>query len=547
MRAQNIGGPDSFGYYWKNNNYSVNPPTFRWFDITSIGTQVNGLADDNYIGPFYITGSFRYYWYNISKFWIGSNGYVSFDEGNIASPFPSSVPHSSGLNNWLAPLLTDLTFSGTNNPAECYYYSNADTICISFINVPFWYIQAPGYTGSNTFQVILSKLDSSITFNYLSTDLGSNSNIDNAVGIENNTGTLGLQTFVDVLPPDSLCVRYYYPDVITYPIPKMNGTYTIGNFGDYLTFNEAVDDLKQRGVSGAVVFNVSSGTYTEQVRITEITGASATNTITFQSNSGDSSTVTLQYQSPTSSPNYTFFLDGADYIRLKNMTFKALDSTWAKVIAFENGATNNVISNNVIQSFPMIDYMGNRMCIVISDLYGGSQLNSHNQISNNIIQYGQYGILFYQDIKQQTLSKGNIYSNNIFKDFGERGIFISYVDSVQITGNEFSSNSTLFTSRIGISGSYFTGGYLISKNKFQLATGNGNTGIWLSRCFNTASTRGEISNNFFSIYGTTNNFSVGLRMESSSYINIYHNSINIYGTTTKFLCYLYKVRHRIGI
>ncbi len=192
LNAQTSGGPDTYGYTWKKNTHTVSPPIYSWFDITTIGTQVTGLADDNFVGPFPISSGFQFYWYPVNQFWIGSNGFISFVGQNIASPFPASVPLSSGANNWIAPLLADLNFSGATNPAQCYYYSNADTMCISFINVPFWANTASQQTGSNTFQIILNKADSSITFNYLATNSGTASPLDLVVGIENNTGTVGL-------------------------------------------------------------------------------------------------------------------------------------------------------------------------------------------------------------------------------------------------------------------------------------------------------------------------------------------------------------------
>lgn len=217
LNAQTSGGPDLYGYTWKNSNHTVSPPTFSWFDITSIGIPVSGLADDNIVGPFIATG-FQFYWYPITQFWIGSNGYISFAGENIASPFPLSVPLSSGANDWIAALLSDLNFSGTANPAQCYYFTDTDTICISFINVPFWTNSTSQQTGSNSLQIILNKTDKSITFNYLATNQGVLTTMDDVVGIENNTGNIGLSSIIDVLPPDSFTVKFYYPTTVTFAV-----------------------------------------------------------------------------------------------------------------------------------------------------------------------------------------------------------------------------------------------------------------------------------------------------------------------------------------
>ena len=216
--GQTSGGPDTYGYTWVNSNHSTSPPVFDWFDITTIGTLVNGLGDDNFSGPVPIPGGFPYYWYNVNEFWIGSNGYISFQPGNISSAFPASMGLPAGVNDWIGIMTSDLNFAGAGNPGECYYYINSDTICVSYIDVPFWSsVAASGYTGSNTFQVILSKVDSSITFNYLSTSVGVNSNnIDDVIGIENNSGGIGLTALTDSLPPANLTIRFDYPNNVTY-------------------------------------------------------------------------------------------------------------------------------------------------------------------------------------------------------------------------------------------------------------------------------------------------------------------------------------------
>ncbi|MCW8897886.1 MAG: fibronectin type III domain-containing protein, partial [Flavobacteriales bacterium] len=66
---------------------------------------------------------------------------------------------------------------------------------------------------------------------------------------------------------------------------QLAGTYTIGATGNYATFTDAVNALSC-GISAPVIFNVltGSGPYNEQVTITPVIGASATNTITFNGN-----------------------------------------------------------------------------------------------------------------------------------------------------------------------------------------------------------------------------------------------------------------------
>ena len=218
-KGQTSGGPDTYGYTWKNSNHTTTPPVYSWVDITNRGTAVDLLADDNVGGPFNVPSGFQFYWYPITQFYIGSNGYISLNGANMASLFPPSIPLPSGGNDWIAPHMADLNFLGANNPAECFYLATNDSIIVSFINVPYWINGAVPYTGSNTFQIILTSNNDYITFNYKSMNAGSTIlPIDCLTGIENVTGTIGLSSLIDVAPPSLHTIRYYYPTNVTYSV-----------------------------------------------------------------------------------------------------------------------------------------------------------------------------------------------------------------------------------------------------------------------------------------------------------------------------------------
>lgn len=206
-----IGGPDSYGYIW------VDSLPVNWVDITQIGNQVLGLADDNSATPIQMSWNFSYYGNTVNSITVGSNGWIGFDYvGNV--PYcADTIPFVGGYaNNFLAPLLTDLNFTtqGPANPGKVYVWDNGfDTFIISYIDVPFWNNSPSTITGSATFQVILSGVDNSILIQYDSLDRGlagytANCPTDVIVGIESPGGIIGLEYLRDTLPTSYQAVRF---------------------------------------------------------------------------------------------------------------------------------------------------------------------------------------------------------------------------------------------------------------------------------------------------------------------------------------------------
>ena len=216
------GGPDTFGYTWLDSN-DPGGPSVTWADTNSNWTRLNGLQDDNSVGPLNIGWNFHYYWTSYNTLKVGSNGWLSFDNvGNVASCFPTLPTAGGAGDNLLAPLMSDLSFVSSYpafpNVGEVYYWTNnVDSFVISYYNVPFWANAVPDWTGSSTFQVVLNGQDSSITFNYqtMNPTFSSGACATNlAVGIENLTGNIGLQPLVNAMPASNYAIKFEYPDSV---------------------------------------------------------------------------------------------------------------------------------------------------------------------------------------------------------------------------------------------------------------------------------------------------------------------------------------------
>ena len=128
---------------------------------------------------------------------------------------------------------------------------------------------------------------------------------------------------------------------------QLSGTYTIDAAGtgtnNYTSFGAAVTALTTSGVSGAVTFNVASGTYTEQVNLGAVTGASSTNTITFQGSTTAASILT--YTPVGFSDGWTVKMTGTDYVTFDNLTITSGGSSYARLIVYTDTVTNFNLTN----------------------------------------------------------------------------------------------------------------------------------------------------------------------------------------------------------
>jgi len=212
------GGPDLYGYeYLDSDTTAPGAPTYNWVSIKGAGIEVTGLSDDTCLGPFPIGFEFPYYWYRADSVNISSNGYFSFsDRAKYMQPF-SPVPGPQGPNDQLAALLSDLDPRDSASPhGSVWYWSNGtDSFIVEYDSIAFW-----STGGNNTFQIILTKADSSITFQYKEQSgqpFEGWTPEHNQTGIENLSGTIGLNYLSGTTPAGnaihaSLAVRFIPPE-----------------------------------------------------------------------------------------------------------------------------------------------------------------------------------------------------------------------------------------------------------------------------------------------------------------------------------------------
>ncbi|PCJ85615.1 MAG: hypothetical protein COA57_07305 [Flavobacteriales bacterium] len=302
---------------------------------------------------------------------------------------------------------------------------------------------------------------------------------------------------------------------------SLTGSYTVGGTTpDYTTITNAVTDLTTVGISGAVTFNLRTGTFTEQILLPAITGSSAANTITFQAESGNADDVIWEYNSPGSAANFNVKLDGADYIILNNLTLNTLNSSWARLIHITNNAEYNKVSNCKLTGRVTTTFTVSQYALVYSD--GGTFRDDGNEFTNNVFTNGAYA--FYWDGPAGTpWETGTKIINNTFTNQSNNTIRLYYQDAPIIDQNTITSNSTV-TSYHGMRVFYCEKAIRIRKNKVTCTTANG-YGIRLHNCDGTSGNEAEVSNNMLVIGTSKNQSNHGMYVQASDYVNIYYNSI----------------------
>ncbi len=172
------GGPDNFGYTWRDSD-DPRGPAFAWQDISTTGARILDLGDDDNIGFFNIGFAFPFYDSVFTKFRVCSNGFLSFTSAaNFFSNNP--IPSIGSVADLIAPFWDDLDA----RPGAVYYHSNGQRLIVQWQNV----VRA-GNSDRFTFQVILFA-SGNIRFQYL--QVGAPNNFA-TVGIQNHDGADGVE------------------------------------------------------------------------------------------------------------------------------------------------------------------------------------------------------------------------------------------------------------------------------------------------------------------------------------------------------------------
>lgn len=178
--SRNSGGPDQFGYYWRDSD-DADGPEYEWFDISEIGDNL-GITDVNSHADVYLPFPFHFYGNIYENMAVSSNGYLTFGN-NADDQSNDQIPFVIDPDNLIAPLW-DYLAPGFGS-VHSYYDDISERFIIQYTD---WRFYISGGLSSLTFQVqMFSNGNIRFIYNTLEGDLTSCT-----VGIENENASDGL-------------------------------------------------------------------------------------------------------------------------------------------------------------------------------------------------------------------------------------------------------------------------------------------------------------------------------------------------------------------
>lgn len=206
------GGPDYFGYTFKDSN-TAGGPAYDWIEISGTGTMILPCSDDRFVNGIPIGFLFNFYGTNYSQVSITNNGITLPSDGT--KEWENQPIGSSTLHNFIAPFWDDLV---TWSSYGAVYYQVMGEAPNRIFVAEWFENQHRSSSGASpsgiTFEAILYEGTNDIKFQYKDVDFGSesyNNGISATVGIEGPDGR-GLQYSCNesVISP-SLAILFKYP------------------------------------------------------------------------------------------------------------------------------------------------------------------------------------------------------------------------------------------------------------------------------------------------------------------------------------------------
>lgn len=330
---------------------------------------------------------------------------------------------------------------------------------------------------------------------------------------------------------------------------QLSGTYKIGGATpDYPDLVTAVNDLNTSGVTGPVIFDMRNGTYTGQVTIKNVAGASNINTVTIQSETGNVNDVIVDFAPTATANNFIIRLEEASYIKLKSITITTTAATYGRLVQFIGNASYNTIEGCWFDAVGTSSNM--------AGIYGDDLKGTDNRIIGNTFTRGYYGIYFSgTSATLANSTKNTVIEDNKFDNVYYYSNYLYYQNNMKFRNNEINKtddgthygarvyycnnglefdNNKIFMdgegTRYGLYAYYNDGKMTISNNTVRIVNTGTKYGMRIYYSDGTAADQGIVINNTVAI-NSGSSTAYGLYCYYSKYQNVINNSVSVNSTS----------------
>ncbi len=332
-----------------------------------------------------------------------------------------------------------------------------------------------------------------------------------------------------------------------------SGTYTIGSTGHYSTFAQAIAAM-QGGIDGKVVFEVENGTYNESVRIPHIKGASAKNTITIRSKSGNRSDVVMEVNS-YSAPAYgefkpgVFTINGADYLTIENLSVKTDKVQYPAVVLVDSVSRYVTLRNCVIEA-PQATGVSDVSLVRIDGHDVANQNSDFFTIEHCSLNGGRIGVYVYgTGYVALPKQKGIRVRNNTFTLQGAMGIYLTKEHNALLENNTVKATGQTHRDFKGIDAT-LSGNTVIRGNRIyadETLSATDVKALFIRKSSDAVAEEGRnrICNNEVILHNVPANTQYGVYFSNEvSNTDVVYNSVNISNVATKANSATWYMTHR---
>lgn len=285
--------------------------------ISGSGTQINGLNDDNFIGPLNIGFSFPFFNTTETQFYLAANGSITFGvgDGNVVG----TIPSVTGPNNCIAFASTDQLPAESANAIINYFVSGNAPNRILVIN----YQNIRHYQAQNLITSVQIQLYESSGKIEIHNIQNSSGDYPRTIGIENSDGQIGFSP-IGMNNSTSISLTNEMIRFVPCILPIITST----NIPTLCPSNSSTT-LSATCPQGTLIW--SNGASTSSITVSPTQTTTYTVTCTNENCETINSVTVEVLETPTVSPNGTFyFCSGNDVTLSATSNLEEVSFQWKK-------------------------------------------------------------------------------------------------------------------------------------------------------------------------------------------------------------------------